>query len=185
MRVELLERVGSWQNVLNSARTTVNKEELDKEPSSEFKRKILLAEHSPIRQLMFRFRIYDLPSWVSVHLVRHNIGIEHFVSTQRTDRTGVDRDELKQSELVTHEILVNAQAMISISRKRLCHQASKETRKGWLMVLASIYELEPELYSLCVRECTFRGFCPEMKSCGLHTSKEFIEERHNYINLGE
>ena len=60
-------------------------------PTAAWKKKILLAEHSPIRLMQFAWKWSDLPYWVSVHIVRHKIGIEHFVSTQRTDRTGVDR----------------------------------------------------------------------------------------------
>ena len=57
--------------------------------------------------------------------------IEHIVTTKRTDRTGVSRDELEQGSLVNHECDANAQALINISRKRLCHCASPETRKAW------------------------------------------------------
>ena len=64
-----------------------------------------------------------------MHFVRHKHGIEHWISTRRTDRTGIDRNELRQDELVTHEFEANAQAIINISRKRMCFQASKETRE--------------------------------------------------------
>lgn len=49
-KVELTNIKGSYKEVLNRARTTVSKDELDKEPSDEFKKKILMAEHSPIRR---------------------------------------------------------------------------------------------------------------------------------------
>lgn len=52
---------------------------------------MLLAEHSPIRKLIISWKWYDLLSWVSVHLVRHKFGVDHWVRTQRTDRTGIDR----------------------------------------------------------------------------------------------
>ena len=38
MKVELKQIKGSWKDVVNRARTTVHKEELDKEPSDNFKR---------------------------------------------------------------------------------------------------------------------------------------------------
>lgn len=56
-----------WKRVLNAARRTVGKKPLDKEPSDTFKRKILLAEHSPIRLLEYDFTWEDIRQWVSVH----------------------------------------------------------------------------------------------------------------------
>ena len=105
------------------------KEELDKEPSDNFKRKILRAEHSPIRSLIFCFKISNIKSWVATHFVRHHVGVEKWVRTQRTDRTGVNRDELPQGAEVEMELEANAQALINMSRKRLCNQASPETRE--------------------------------------------------------
>ena len=42
MKVKLTEIKGSYEQVANRARTTVNKGELGKEPSDKFKRKILM-----------------------------------------------------------------------------------------------------------------------------------------------
>jgi len=132
-----------------------------------------MCEHSPIRQLFIKCKWYELKSWVSVHFVRHKIGIEHWVRTQREDRTGEDRNQLFQSNTVEHEFLANAQAMINISRKRLCSQASKETREAWQAVLYSIAEEQPELFSACVPDCIYRGWCYEFKSCGYHKTAQF------------
>ena len=108
--------------------------------------------------------------------------MEHFVQTQRTDRTGVDRDALPQGALVNHTMRINAQAVINISRKRLCGKASPETREAWLMVLKAIWDKEPELYSVCVPNCVYRGFCPEMDGCGIWESGNYLEYRDEYIN---
>ncbi|HRR35074.1 MAG TPA: thymidylate synthase ThyX [Kiritimatiellia bacterium] len=165
----------AWRDVADAARTTIRMVEGDKDPSSAWKRRILLSEHSPIRQLTFKWKWVNLPYWVSVHFVRHKIGIEHFVSTQRTDRTGVDRTEMPQSAPVDHECFANAQAVIFISRKRLCRQASPETTAAWKLVLNEIKHLEPELFSVCVPECVYRGFCPEFKSCGYVNTDAYKE----------
>ena len=141
-----------------------------------------MAEHSPIRQMVFKWKWVNLKSWVSVHFVRHKYGIEHFVSTQRTDRTGVNRDALPQDALVEHECFANAQAMIFISRKRLCHQASPETTQAWELVLDEVAKIEPELRSVCVPECVYRGFCPEFKSCGYAQTEAFRKAREAYVN---
>lgn len=183
MKVDFLGSKGTWREVANSANTTINKEAGTKEPSSSWKRRMLFCEHSPIRQILIKCKWYDLKSWISVHFVRHCIGIQHFVRTQRTDRTGVNRDELLQGNFVEHEFEANAQAMINISRKRLCRQASLETRQAWEAVLEAIKDEQPELYSVCVPECVYRnGLCPEFKTCGFNKTPRFKEELKNYLN---
>lgn len=180
MEAKFLGSKGTWREVADSANTTINKEAGTKEPSSQWKRRMLLCEHSPIRQLLIKCKWYGLKSWVSVHFVRHKFGIEHWVRTQRTDRTQVDRDELPQGNLVEHEFEANAQAMISISRKRLCNQASKETREAWKTVLESVKEDQPELYKACVPDCIYRGWCYEFKSCGYHKTEGFQQKLSEY-----
>ena len=164
--VKFLKRVGTWREVADAARTTIRREEGEGEPSPRWKKRILLAEHSPIRKLSFNWKWQDLPYWVSVHFVRHKFGIEHFVSTQRSDRTGEDRTAKTQDAPVAHECFANAQAMMFVSRRRLCGQASAETRAAWRLVVDELAKTEPELASCCVPECVYRGFCPEFKPCG-------------------
>lgn len=180
MKVTNMKMIGSWRNVADAARTTINKEAGEREPSSAWKRRILLAEHSPIRQLMFSWTWEDLPYWVSVHLVRHKFGIEHYVSTQRSDRTGEDRAEKRQNAPVRHSCIANAQALISISRKRLCASASPETRMAWDMVISEVRKIAPEVADICVKECVYRGFCPEMKPCGYADTPHFTDNLIDY-----
>ena len=165
MQIAWLRHEDNWQDVKNAAMNTVGKDK-GVYPTAAWKKKILLAEHSPIRLMQFAWKWSDLPYWVSVHIVRHKIGIEHFVSTQRTDRTGVDRTERPQNAPVLHQCQANAQALITISRKRLCSGASAETRQAWQLLKDEIAKVEPELASCMVRECVYRGFCPEMYGCG-------------------
>jgi hypothetical protein len=176
MKIGFIKVLTSWREVLNAARNTVGKDEINKEPKSEWKRRMLLAEHSPIRSLILRWKWADIPYWVHVHLVRHKIGIEHFITTSRSDRTGIQRDELPQGAPVDHECIANAQAIINISRKRLCNQASPETREAWMAFLESFKHIEPELYYSCVPDCIYRGYCYELKSCGLYKT-EIFEKR--------
>lgn len=185
MKVELTKVKGDWQEVVNRARTTVGKEALGREPSDKFKKKILLAEHSPIRSLIYCFKISDLKSWVATHFVRHHVGIEKWVSTQRSDRTGVNRDELPQGQLVTMELEANAQALINMSRKRLCTQASPETRQVMQAMKEEVSKRDKFLARVMVRECVYRGFCPEMQSCKYDKTKEFQEELKKYREIGE
>lgn len=186
MYINLLNIKGNWREIANSCNTTILKESCIKEPSSQWKRRMLLCEHSPIRQLVFKAKWYELKSWVSVHLVRHWLGIIHWVRTQRTDRTGINRDELPQGNFVEHEIEVNAQANINISRRRLCMQSSPETRQAWQVYLDSFKDIEPEMYSVCVPDCVYRGWCFEFKSCGFHKTQDYqnklMEYRKNINN---
>ena len=120
---------------------------------------------------------------MSVHFVRHKIGIEHFVSTQRSDRTGNDRNLLTQAALVSHECIADAQSIINISRKRLCNKASEETRIAWRVFLKKLKDREPELFSVAVPECIYRGFCPELNSCGYTKSEAFFQQLNKYRTI--
>ena len=183
MKITLRNYKDNWQDVKNATMNTIGKDK-GAYPSSDWKRRLLLSEHSPIRKLHIGWKWSDLKYWVSVHLVRHKYGIEHFVSTQRTDRTGISRDEMPQNSLVNHECEANAQALINISRKRLCNCASLETRQAWQQVKSEIALVEPELASVMVKECVYRnGLCPEMFTCGYNKTKIFEEELKEYTNI--
>jgi hypothetical protein len=182
MYCKLISTSNNWHEIKNAAMTTIGKDE-GKYPSSEWKRKALLSEHSMIRKLRISAKWYDLKYYVSVHLVRHKFGIEHFVKTQRTDRTGINRDELLQSAFVEHEIEANAQAIINISRKRLCNMASTETREAWMAFLRTFKDIEPELFSVCKPECIYKGWCPEFKSCGYNTTYSFEDKLNEYRGI--
>lgn len=56
-----------WIRVVNAARRTWGKKPISKAPSDLFKKKILLAEHSPIRLLEYDFTWEDIKQWVTVH----------------------------------------------------------------------------------------------------------------------
>lgn len=174
------EYVDEWPKVKRSARTTIGKEGEGKYPSDSWKKTILQAEHSPIRKIKFSWKWTNLKSWVSVHFVRHWLGILHWVTTQRTDRTGVDRDASRQDALVSHECEANAQALINISRRRLCSQASPETRQAWTEVKEEVAKVDPVLASVMVRECVYRGFCPEFTPCGYTETEQYKKELEEY-----
>ena len=73
-RITRLECVApNWIRVGNAARRTWGKKPIAKEPSDKFKKKILLAEHSPIRLLEYDFTWGDIRQWVTTHIVRHQI----------------------------------------------------------------------------------------------------------------
>ena len=119
MKIEI-KRVTDWQRVVDAARFTQGKEPLGHEPSDEFKKQMILSEHSPLRDLEFDIKMYGIPYWVSNHFVRH-VHAQPFVSTSRPDITG--------------------------------------------------------------SKVSYRGFCPEPKSCGRTKSNIFSVIRKYYKNL--
>ena len=136
-------------------------------PSNEWKEKILKAEHSPIRTLWFAFKI-EMPYWVSVHFVRHKYGVEHFVQSQRDDRANnnIPRAEKPQGEMVSHIMYINAQELMFMARRRLCNQASSETREVMKAIVAEVLKTNPEFTWVLVPMCVYQKFCPEFTPCG-------------------
>ena len=163
MKTEIIKIKGDWQDVVNDCRATVGKGALGKEPSEAFKRSILLAEHSPIRNISVKWRWSGIKSWIATHWSRHKW--ECYIRTQRDDRTGVERDDLPQGAPVDFVGEANAQNLIDTWRKRLCHQAHPETRAYAEDFKAALHEIEPEIADALVPNCIYRGDCPEIKCC--------------------
>ena len=169
-----------WTDVKNECRNTVNKEATEKEPTIDFKKKILISEHSPIRLIEIKWRWEGIKSWISVHFARHWLGWDKWISTQRNDRTGVDRDKSPQDTPVNYDGKGNAQALIKVARFRLCNSAHPETRAYMEDLKESIHEFEPELSDVMQRNCIYRGGCPEFNPCPYW--KNFCE-KHKGENL--
>lgn len=194
----------SWNRALNAARKTWGKNKLEKEPSEEWKKMALMAEHSPIKLVEYTISFKDLRQWVGVHLLRHPFVLP-FIHTQRVDKRELDeyvdkvmsilsddvkndpsfnkRDYLFQGQTNDQDFVVNAQTLINISRKRLCTCASKETRDAWKAVQDAIREFDPVMASFMVPNCVYRGFCPEKDSCGYWKTKKFNKDVNDYRNL--
>ena len=136
-----------------------------KAPTEEWLKRLVEAEHSPIRELWFGIKM-EIPYWVSVHFVRHHIGVNHYIQTQRSDRTGVNRSEKPQGEIVSHIMSVNAQELVFMAHKRLCKQASAETQAVMREIVKKVVEVAPYMKSVLVPLCAYRnGKCTEMFSC--------------------
>lgn len=133
--------------------------------------KMLKAEHSPIRTLRFWIEIEGLPSFVSVHFVRHKIGVEHFVQSMRDDRGGGPAALVTRETPVRHGMDINAQALITMSRKRLCLHSHRSTVAAWARVRRAMTQVQPEVAACMVPECAYRGFCPELRECGPGAAK--------------
>lgn len=183
----------NWKKIKSACMTTISKEAGDKEPSSEWKRKLLLCEHSPIRRGTVSWKWDAIPYAISTHFVRHHEGVEKWVGTQRADRTEVkDRSERSQMNPVPMEMEANIQALINISYKRLCACADPLTRKYWESVLLAIKEYDEDIFWACVPQCIRCGGCPEYKTCGYYehfaenlTMEEQIDVHKRYDKYNE
>lgn len=166
-----------WQMVYNICRSTMRK--LPEEQytldyvstlkvSQQWKENILNARHSPIRRLHFTILIEDIPHWVHVHLVRHHIGNDWFVTTSRNDRQHeFDRNKATQDHPTTLIFHGNAEALINITQKRLCNVCSTETTSLFKMIRDEVLKTNPEFSKVLVKPCEYnKGICHELKSCG-------------------
>lgn len=123
------------------------------------------CEHSPIRSQIFVIKMEGIPSFVSVHFVRHKIGVEHFVQTMRDDRGA--QEVADRNTPVNHTMIANAQAIINMGKKRLCYKASDKTREVFNLIIDAIMLVDEELPKFLVPECIYRGgYCHEPKICG-------------------
>ncbi len=164
MKTEILKIKGDWQEVVNDCRATVSKGELGKEPSREFKRRILISEHDPIRDIIVKFRWKSIPYWVAMHWKTHIWRSR--TNTQRNDRQEkYDRNKAPQDSPVEFIGDPNAQHLIDTMRKRLCHMASPETRRLAMDLKETLREIEPELSDVLVPNCIYRCGCPEGGKC--------------------
>lgn len=152
-----------WFEVKKRALVTVGKNAIT-EPNEMWKRSILEARHSPIRRLHFSFYI-ECPYWVSVHLCRH-VHAQPYVKSQRNDRQSeYDRNFAPQNETVCMIWDMNAEELMTIANKRLCAQASPETREVVQKMCDLVAEKMPEFNDFLVPSCLYNGRCHEMKPC--------------------
>lgn len=183
MKTKIIKIKGDWQEVVNDCRTTVGKDELGKDPSAKFKREILISEHSPIRSMSVKWRWVNIPSWVATHFSRHKW--ECFIKTQRTDRTGIDRNKLPQDAPVIMTGEANTQHLIDTARKRLCMLASRETRRYMEDLKSALHDHEPEISDVLVPNCIYRGGCPEPGGCRWYETITALHPKLASTNIQE
>lgn len=169
----------TWRRVKNHCRTTDNKDFTEKNPTAEFKRKLLMSEHSPIRLLEFDWSWKKIPYWVSTEWSRHKF--EKFISSQRDDRLvdDIPRADKPQGALVNFDGYANMQNLIDAWRKRLCRMATPEARylaEDFKIQIGKMFEEEADVL---VPNCIYRCGCPEFKPCGyFERFKKRFEEKY-------
>lgn len=175
VKTKILKTDFDWVFVKNACRNTVNKSATETEPTTEFKKKILISEHSPIRSLKVKWSWEGLKSWVSVHFARHWLGWEKYISTQRSDRTNINRDKSPQDAPVNMIVDANVQALINVGRVRLCYQASPETRTQMENLKTILKTQDEEISNVIVPNCIYRQGCVEFEMCKEQFYAKFLK----------
>lgn len=185
-----------WLNIKSACMTTISKQ-AGKEPNQEWKRKLLVCQHSPIRRSMISWKWDEIPYAISTHFARHHSGCEKFIGTSRADRTDVkDRSERTQMDCVPMEMDANIQALINISEKRLCKGADPLTTEYWEELLEAVKEYDEDIYFVCVPQCVRCGACVEpfsncnfydnlMKGHSLEEQMDIMKRYEVYNNFRE
>lgn len=128
--------------------------------------KLAQCEHSPLRTVMYWVEMLNIPTFVSVHLVRHKIGVEHFVKSMRDDLYIDPTTVVDRNTPVNHGMFINAHALMTMSRKRLCYKSHRRTVAALRKLRAAVIEVDPELERFLTPECVYRnGYCPELREC--------------------
>jgi hypothetical protein len=128
-------------------------------------------EHSITRSQIFSVQLIDVPTFVSVHLVRH-VTTTPFVRSNRIDRGGNGKED--RYTPVNHRFLANAESIMHMARRRLCYQASHETREVMKEIRRMILKVDPALAYYMVPNCVYRGgYCPEPNPCGKYKVKRY------------
>lgn len=169
----------NWDRIKSACMTTISKE-AGKSPNLEWKKKLLICRHSPIRRGQISWKWEAIPYAISTHFARHHEGCEKFIGTERTDRTNVDRETRSQMNYVPMEMDANLQALMNISEKRLCMCADPTTRKYWEEVIEEIRKLDELIAWSNVPQCVRCGGCVEpFSECN------FYNNLMNDINIHE
>lgn len=180
-KLKYIKFINDWLGVRDAAMTTICDESI-KEPNSLWKRGVLMAEKPPIRKMIINFKWEKVPYWVAMHFIRSYVG------DGATWYDGAYLGELKdpdlaiksRADMIPLEGYFDVQALINISRKALCNRESLEVREYWQSLINEIKRYQPEIATAMVPECVYRGFCPEISTCGFIHSKTYKKHRRDY-----
>lgn len=183
MKTDIIKTDCDWTLVKNSCRTTVNKEFTNNQPTTTFKKQILVSEHTPIRLINVFWMWRKIPYFVAMEWARHKF--EKFISSQRNDRQSMyDRNSARQDSPVNFDGYANAQNTIDAWRKRLCYQATPEARKLAEQFKEELREHEPEWSDVLVPNCVYRCGCPEFSMCKERFFARFCKYcEENQVNI--
>ena len=160
-KTQILEFNVNWNSIKRACMRTIGKEAGDKEPSHEWKRKLLVCQHSPIRKGIVTWKRNEIEYFSMAHFARHHVGITPYVETSRSDRTNIPREERKQTDKVSMEMDANIQALIDMASRRLCNQADKTTIGYMQDLVSAIKEYDEDIAWALVPSCVRYGGCNE------------------------
>ena len=187
MKIDVrLKNINAIQDMREAALNTIHKKNVkDDVVSDKLFRKYLLSEHSPIRAVELRITMSDIPYYVSTHFVRH-VHALHYVSTNRPDRVGKERSV---NDTCTHIMDINIQALIDMSRKRLCMGKVDPDTYLIMLEIKRIMHNDDNSYIKAIADymvpnCIYRCGCPEFKPCGFFADLRFrdIDDRYSTYN---
>jgi len=193
MQVIMLENPteADWLKAKQRALVTVGLT-TEKAPAEDWKIKMLKCRHSPIRKLPFAFLIIGIPYWLHCELVRHHIGIEKYVKSQRDDRNTDEtpRAEKPQGALVNMIIDLNGESILTLMNKRLCGNATREMQELMLMIREEVIKTNPEFKPFLIPMCKYLNSCNEFNSCGKKAlffekseqTKKWVDNYEDYQN---
>lgn len=184
-KTEINEVLGDWTLVKNHCRVTDNKDFTEKEPSKEWRYKMCVTEHSPVRIINLDWTWRDMPYWVQGELSRHKF--EKFISSQRDDRLKDDipRAKKPQDAPVRFDGFANVQNLIDSARKRLCFCATPEARSYFVSLKFALKDAgEEEISKVLVPHCVYRCGCPEEFNSNCKFFETFVKKANDeYVDL--
>lgn len=181
----------NWLNIKDACMQTISKQ-AKTTPPEEWKRKLIISRHSPIRRGVISWKWENIPFYVMGHFVRHHVGCTPYVATSREDRTDIPREERKQTDNVSMQMDANIQALIDMGEKRLCTQSDKVTREYMEALKDEIAKYDETIAWALAPSGIYKCGCPEkFGNCTYCTSilKQIpqedlfdIEKRLDYYN---
>ncbi len=151
----------TYADMAEACAATMNRDSASPDPLT-----LYVSNHSPIRTQEFKVFMEGIPTFVSVHLVRHGIGQLPFIKSNREDRPGYTGDA-GRIQPVNHLAHVNAQALIDMARWRFCFKAHKETREVMRLICEGVRACDPALARVMMPNCFWQGgICNEPRICG-------------------
>lgn len=138
------------------------------DPSEQTLQSAYAQRHSPMRTQLFVVRMYQIPTMVSVHLVRHAaVGQLHYVGSNREDRGKKKKGKkVHRYTPVDHMMIVNAQHLEEMAWDRLCSKASPETQVVMQGIKEEVEWEDANLADLMIPRCQYLNRCIEAKPCG-------------------
>ena len=150
-----------WLAIKDACMQTISKQ-AKTTPQKEWRRKLIISRHSPIRRGIISWKWDNIPFYVMGHYVRHHVATTPYVSTSRSDRSDVtDRSERRQTDNVSMQVDTNVQGLIDMAEKRLCTQSDTITREYMEALKDEIAKYDEDVAWALAPSGIYKCGCPE------------------------